>query len=115
MERHNHFLATWGIFGIITKFLLGILIAAGMAMLFGFVVLWLWNWLMPEIFGLGKITFWQSWGLIVLAHILFKSFPHPKHPAHDDRWKKHFREKYCNVQGEKEQQQNQEPVSPLEE
>lgn len=32
----------------------------------------LWNWLMPEIFGLKAITFWQAWGLVFLSGILFK-------------------------------------------
>jgi len=35
--------------------------------------MWLWNWLMPAIFGLGKITFWQALGLNMLCSILFKS------------------------------------------
>ncbi len=33
----------------------------------------LWNWLMPEIFGLKEITFWQAWGINFLAGILFKN------------------------------------------
>lgn len=33
----------------------------------------LWNWLMPEIFGLCTLTFWQSCGLLVLSGLLFKS------------------------------------------
>jgi hypothetical protein len=37
----------------------------------GFVVLSLWNWLMPAIFGSRLITFWQALGLVVLAKILF--------------------------------------------
>lgn len=28
---------------------------------------WLWNVLMPEIFGLKQITFWQALGLMVLS------------------------------------------------
>jgi len=65
-----------------------------MALLLGFVVMWLWNWLMPDIFGLPQLTFWKAWGLVVLAHILFKSFPyHDKHD-HDERWKKRFKEKF---------------------
>ncbi len=35
--------------------------------------MWLWNWLMPTIFGLIKITFWQALGLNILAGTLFKS------------------------------------------
>lgn len=32
----------------------------------------LWDWLMPEIFGLTTITIWQAWGLNILAGIFFK-------------------------------------------
>lgn len=35
--------------------------------------MWLWNWLMPAIFGLGKISFWQALGINMLCSILFKS------------------------------------------
>ena len=34
----------------------------------------LWNWLMPGIFGLPHIGFWQSLGLLVLSRILFGGF-----------------------------------------
>jgi hypothetical protein len=33
----------------------------------------LWDWLMPTIFGLPEITFWQACGLQLLSIILFKS------------------------------------------
>ncbi len=38
--------------------------------LFGEIVMQLWNWLMPAIFGLKLITFWQAIGLLILARIL---------------------------------------------
>jgi len=41
------------------------------AILVAFPVMWLWNWLMPVIFGLTKITFFQALGLFVLSNILF--------------------------------------------
>ncbi|MBN1525347.1 MAG: hypothetical protein JW904_12740 [Spirochaetales bacterium] len=50
----------------------GIALAVGLAFLFGFIVMWLWNWLMPDIFGLPTIGYWQAWGLVILAHILTK-------------------------------------------
>jgi hypothetical protein len=34
---------------------------------------YLWNWLMPAIFGIKVITFWQAWGVNFLAGILFKN------------------------------------------
>lgn len=36
-----------------------------------FPVMWLWNWLMPIIFELPKITIWQAIGLSFLARLLF--------------------------------------------
>lgn len=38
--------------------------------LFGWVVMLLWNWLMPELFGLQTINFWQAAGLLLLCKIL---------------------------------------------
>lgn len=38
--------------------------------LFGEIVMHLWNWLMPAVFGLKMITFWQAIGLLILARIL---------------------------------------------
>jgi hypothetical protein len=40
--------------------------------LFGAVTMWLWNWLMPAIFKLPTIGFWQAIGILILAQILFK-------------------------------------------
>ncbi len=40
----------------------------------GFVVMALWNWLMPGIFGLHTITYWQAYGLLILSKILFGGF-----------------------------------------
>ena len=34
---------------------------------------YLWNWLMPEIFALKVLTFWQSFGLMLMSNILFKT------------------------------------------
>jgi len=36
-------------------------------------VMWLWNWLMPELFALKEITLLQAWGLSLLTGLLFKS------------------------------------------
>lgn len=45
-----------------------------MAAAFSAIVMLLWNWLMPTIFGLIAINFWQALGLLVLARILFGRF-----------------------------------------
>jgi hypothetical protein len=39
----------------------------------GFPLMVVWNWIMPDIFGLPEITFWQAIGLNFLSTILFKS------------------------------------------
>lgn len=56
--------------------LAGICFAAALAFLFGIVVMYLWNWLMPGLFGLPTIGFWQAFGLVLLAKLLFGSFGH---------------------------------------
>lgn len=51
-----------------------ILIASAGVIAFVIVVLLLWNALMPVIFHLPEITFWQALGLLVLSKILFGGF-----------------------------------------
>lgn len=50
----------------------GLLLAAGLALIFGWIVMLLWNWLVPVLFHLPTIDYWQGWGLVVLSHILIK-------------------------------------------
>lgn len=51
--------------------ILGVIGITALAILFGFVIMWLWNWLMPELFGLPALTYWQAVGIFILAKILF--------------------------------------------
>jgi hypothetical protein len=51
-----------------------ILIAIVAVAVFGFVVMALWNRLIPPIFGWHVITFWQAVGLLVLCKVLFGGF-----------------------------------------
>jgi len=46
---------------------------AVLAVVLGYPVMLLWNWLMPTIFNLPEVTFWQAIGLNLLSNILFKS------------------------------------------
>jgi hypothetical protein len=41
------------------------------AWLGGELVMHLWNWLLPSLFGWRQITFWQAFGLLALCRILF--------------------------------------------
>lgn len=40
----------------------------------GWVVMSLWNWLLPPLFGFHTIEFWQALGLLLLTRILFGGF-----------------------------------------
>ena len=66
---------------IVGVVILGIITVAVLAIVFGVFVKWLWNALMPEIFGLPEIGYWQAVGLAVLAHIFFGS----GHTSHHER------------------------------
>jgi hypothetical protein len=52
----------------------GIAIAVLFALAFGLVVQYLWNFLMPGLFGLRAITYWQAFALVILAKIFFGAF-----------------------------------------
>jgi hypothetical protein len=51
--------------------IVGLLIAVIFFILFTFVFRWIWNAVVPEVFGLKVITFWQAIGILILASILF--------------------------------------------
>lgn len=51
-------------------FFIGILVIAFL-LAFGYAFMLLWNWLMPEIFGLTVIGYWQAVGILALSKILF--------------------------------------------
>lgn len=40
----------------------------------GEVVQQLWNWLLPPLFGVREVSFWQALGLLALCRILFGGF-----------------------------------------
>ena len=51
---------------------LAILVFLIVSIIFATPVWLLWNWLMPAIFGVTKITLGQAWGITLLANFLFK-------------------------------------------
>jgi hypothetical protein len=53
------------------KILVGTLLAVVVLVLCGLVVMSLWNWLVPDLFGGKSLGFAQAVGLLVLARILF--------------------------------------------
>ncbi len=77
--------------GRIVKFtvfaILGVLV-------FGFVVMNLWNWLMPALFGLHAISFAQALGLLILGKILFGGF---HRGGGRGRWRSGMRERWAQM------------------
>ena len=57
------FLAPLAIFGMLLFVFIG-----------GEVVMHLWNWLLPPLFGFRPIHFWQALGILLLSRILFGGF-----------------------------------------
>jgi hypothetical protein len=60
MRKRWYFVAPAAIVGIVLFIFLG-----------GELVMYLWNWLLPALFGWRVITFWQAIGLLALCRILF--------------------------------------------
>ncbi len=81
MKRH------WLVRGV--KF---VLFAALFVTVFGFVVMSLWNWLMPALFGWHLIRFWQAVGILVLSKILFGGFR--GHPGRHLYWRRRMMERW---------------------
>lgn len=59
--------------------------------LFGYVVMSLWNWLMPVLFSLPPVTFWQAIGLLFLSRILLGGF---RGGSHGRRWRHRMMERW---------------------
>jgi hypothetical protein len=67
------------------------LIGVAAVLLFGFIVMNLWNWLVPPIFGAHAIGFWQALGIIVLSKILFGGFRGRPGGGH---WRRRMRDRW---------------------
>lgn len=80
---------------------IAMLILAAIA-LFSFIVMHLWNWLLPDLFGLKVISFWQAAGILVLSKILFGGFGKGGH-GHKHKhhyWKHRMRAQWENMSEE---------------
>jgi hypothetical protein len=75
MNGHDwgHGRGPWRVARIAGMVIAGVIGAAVFALAFGWFVQLLWNWLMPAIFGLGTIGYWQAFGLIILGKLIFGS------------------------------------------
>ena len=60
-------------------------------MLFSFIVMSLWNAILPAVLGVKLITFWQAMGILVLSKILFSGFGGFHHKK--EQFRNRFRQK----------------------
>jgi hypothetical protein len=81
--------------------------------LFGELVMHLWNWILPTLFGWHTITFWQGLGLLLLCRILFGSWSHGSDrsgyrrskaerwdrmtPEEREKFRQNMRNRWCGV------------------
>ncbi len=84
---------------IVGMVLAGVTFAAVFALIFGWLVMVLWNWIMPPIFHLAEIGYWQGCGILLLAKIIFGALgsrgprgewrgpPWRSAPWHRDGWR----------------------------
>ncbi len=79
-------------------FLIGLPIFLLLLGLGSLIFMLLWNALIPGIFGLKLIGYWQALGLLVLARILFGGFKRPRPfygwPRHPRDWRRWHEEEH---------------------
>jgi hypothetical protein len=64
----------------------------------GQLVLHLWNWLLPALFGWRQITFWQAVGILALSRILFGG--HGWHGSGRSRFRHRMSERWGHMSSE---------------
>jgi hypothetical protein len=80
--------------------LVGIAMGAAFLSLVGWTTMLLWNWLMPTIFNLCFINFWQALGLLVLSRILFGGFGGGAWENKKQHWKNRMKHKWSSMNEE---------------
>ena len=65
---------------------------------FGQAVHYLWNWLMPSLFALPSITFWQAVGLLGLSWLLFGGWRGFRGPGYrGGHWKRRMMARWAQM------------------
>jgi len=69
-----------------------LVIVLAVAAVMSLVVMRLWNWLTPALFGWKVITYWQALGILVLSKILFGGFRGGPHRG--GHWRERMRRRW---------------------
>lgn len=86
MRKKWYFIAPAAIVGMVLLAFVG-----------GGLVLQLWNWLLPPLFGWRPITFWQALGFLALCRILFGGFGHHASSRSNFRRRMQMKERCGNM------------------
>lgn len=76
----------------------------GFALLVGWVVMWLWNAILPEVVGVKMLNYPQALGLLVLSRILFGGFRAGGGNPYSRKRKAAWREKWMHLSEEERAQ-----------
>ena len=83
-------------------FVLFILIAPVAILIFGGIVMLLWNNALVPVLHIDKVTFWQGLGILVLSKILFSSFG-GRRGYHGPSWKQRISQKWNSMTPEEKE------------
>lgn len=72
-----------------------LLCIAGFISLFSFIVMKLWNAILPDVLQVTEINFWQAMGILILSKILFGGFGPWGGRKHE--WKKKMQDKWQHM------------------
>lgn len=81
-----------------------LLCVAAFITLFSFIVMSLWNAILPEVLNVNTITFWQAMGILVLSKILFGGFGGGGWGHKRQEWKRKMQEKWQHMTPEERNQ-----------
>ncbi len=79
-----------------------VLVFAAFILALGWIVMLLWNAILPETIGVKPLTYWKALGLLILVKILFGGFRRPRPWGGSRRDKQ--RKKWMNMSDEERQQ-----------
>jgi hypothetical protein len=90
------------------KIMIMLLIAAVAIPLFGFIIMSLWNAILPSVIHVSPITFWQALGIFVLSKLLFGGFHGGRGGRRESKWKFEMMNKWQNMSPEERDKWKQE-------
>ncbi len=90
-----------------TKFLLFIPLLALGILVFGGIVMLLWNNVLAVVLNVSTVTFWQALGILALSKILFSSFGGGRY-RRNYYWKQRMEEKWANMTPEEKEKMKDE-------